>query len=151
MSCRAIIGSVCAFAVLCGCTRALAQPAPKKPSPIGTWEIQGLDTDKTTWTGTLIVTAGDKDTITATIDWTAKGGKRDGASGREILSVTYFPANRYLKMNGEKLERAEGMALGAYGVTLSEDGCRLEKGKWATFGLPGTWDGKRKAIDAAKP
>jgi pyruvate/2-oxoglutarate dehydrogenase complex dihydrolipoamide acyltransferase (E2) component len=40
---------------------------------------------------------------------------------------------------GEKLENANNIGLGTYIAELSEDGNRLDKGKWSSDGAPGGW------------
>ena len=133
--------AACLF--LTACASSQAEPATAKPSPVGAWKIQATDVEGTRWAGVMVLKTTDKGAIVGTIDWTATGGKFDGASGREHVSVTYFPGGRNFKMNGEKLADAKGITLGAYTAELSADGNLLVKGKWATVGLPGVWGARR--------
>lgn len=125
------------------CPDASAQPAAKKPSLVGSWEIKGQDTAKVKWTGALVLTTGDKGALAGHIDWSGS----DGTKGREIVRGSFDPATRILKLKGEKLERANGLTLGDYSAVLSEDGTRIEKGKWTTDAAPGGWEAKRLADD----
>lgn len=137
--------------VLTPCARTIAQSAPKAPGPVGTWEIKGADMGGTQWTGAMVLTMADKGAIVGHIDWSGSGGKYDGASGREHVRATYDSATRALKVKGERLERANKIGLGAYSAELSEDGARLEKGKWSDEDTTGKWAAKRTETGAKAP
>lgn len=112
--------SIALLVALAAGAPALAQPAPKKPSPIGSWTIRGLDTEKTTWTGTLILTTGDKGELVATIDWTAKGGKYDGASGRELRFGALEKAKVYYTIQVEKDGKTRSLKVKPDGSVIKE-------------------------------
>jgi pimeloyl-ACP methyl ester carboxylesterase len=135
--------------VLLACARADDPPGPKKPGPAGTWTIKGTDMDETEWTGKLVLRR-DKGALVGYINWSARGGKADGASGREYVRATYDPKTRLLKMTGERLQDANMIALGTYQAELSEDGSRLEKGGWSDAGS-GKWTAARRTRKPAPP
>lgn len=145
---RALTGALAVAAVLTLADGACvaAQEAPKEAGPAGTWEIKGADTGGIKWKGTLVLKKGEDGVLSGHIDWSGS----DGASGREHVRATFDPKTRILKLEGTKLERAEGaIDLGRYTAEMSEDGSRLEKGKWSDDGPPGRWTAKRS--DVARP
>lgn len=126
---------------------ALADVA-QEPTPAGTWTITGHDASQTTWTGLMALTIAADGSIAGHIDWSASGGRSDGASGREQVAAIYDPATRQLRLKGSALERARHLSLGSYAAEMSEDGNRLLNGKWSADGAPGGWEAKRDARDA---
>ncbi len=152
MSRKAIIGSAALVAgvlLWMAWARADDPPAPKRPGPVGTWEIKGTDTDETEWTGTLVLRR-KKGALVGYIDWSGKGGKGDGASGREFVRATYDPKTRQLKIAGQRVQDANRIGPGNYQAELSEDGSRLEKGEWSDAGN-GKWTARRTAKATRPP
>ncbi len=105
-----------------------------KRSPVGVWDIKGTDSANTEWIGTLVLTSGDKGALVGHIEWFGRGGDNDGAAGREYVSADYDRETRTLRLQGTKLEFATKLTLGTYRAVLTEDGKRLEKGRWKAEG-----------------
>src|SRR5689334_2310224 len=107
-------------------------------TPAGRWQIQGVATDGSMWRGDMLLTLADG-ALSGHIDWSAAG-----AAGREYISGAYDAKTRMLKLHGERLENARGLALGSYAAALSRDASRLEQGRWADSAELGQWAAVRQ-------
>lgn len=113
---------------------------PREPlSPAGRWQIQGVATDGSTWRGDMLLALADDGALSGHIDWSA-----EGAAGREYVGGTYDATKRVIKLHGERLENARGLALGSYAAALSRDASRLEQGRWADNAELGQWAAVRQ-------
>lgn len=108
-------------------------------TPEGSWEIHCTDSTKTKWVGAMVLTRGTNRGFPGHIDWTAKGGKYDGASGREHVRSIFDPKTRQLTIEGKRLEKSHNISLGNYAAELTEDGNQLVNGRRVGNDAPKNW------------
>ncbi len=118
-------------------TQSIAAP----PSPIGAWNLAGVDEASNNWIATVVLFHNINNVIVGYADWSAD----TGFGGREFLTATYNETNRILKFHGIKLKYPDGIVRGSYRATLSLDGNKLLNGKWSDFDptIPGKWVANR--------
>jgi hypothetical protein len=108
------------------CSRTIAEPIQRKEhTPVGVWDVRGVDAQNTEWIGTMVLLEGKKGGLVGHIDWSGS----NGCGGREYVDGSFDGKSRVLDMAGTKLEHARKIVLGKYKCELSEDGERL-KGRW---------------------
>jgi hypothetical protein len=112
-----------------------------KVSPIGVWDLKGLDDANTEWVATVVLTTAKDGALTGHIDWLGSNGH----CGREYVTASFNRKTGALKMRGTKVVFSDHVVRASYLAELSPDGSHLANGKWSDEdpNIPGTWSATR--------
>ena len=126
-------------------THAMAQSQQcQRVSPVGVWDLEGIDAADTKWIATVVLTKADGKGFAGHIDWLGS----NGSCGREYVTASIDRNTRTLKMTGVKVVFSDNIVPANYTAELAPDGLHLANGKWSNEGvaIPGTWSARRIAL-----
>ncbi len=110
-------------------------------SPIGVWDLTGVDSDNTRWIATVVIRRGKDARLHGHIDWLAD----DGTGGREYVDISFSADSRIVRLTGTKIVFSTTIARGSYVAKMSVDGASLA-GSWSSGfddAVPGNWSATR--------
>jgi hypothetical protein len=130
---------------LCSLALMSLSASPQLPTdvrtPVGVWNIKGVDDRGRTWIGTAVLIAGSQGTLRGHIDWLAS----NGSCGREHVVGRFDSTTRALQFTGRQTEYAVNLVPSNYLAYLSNDGLQLQNGRWGSGArvVPGGWSARR--------
>jgi len=121
----------------------------QKDSPLGVWDLKGLDSANTEWIATVVLTQAMDGARGGYIDWLGDNGH----SGREYITASFNGKTRLLKMIGTQVVFSKYIVRANYSAELSPDGLHLINGSWSDEdpAIPGTWSAIRIACEPVSP
>ena len=114
---------------------------PDSPTPIGVWDLRGAATNGSEWVATLVLGSDEVGGLAGYVDWIGS----TGSSGRESFEGAFDPETGVVSFVGTEVVFSDDIARCQYEAVLSEDGGRLEQGRWIGYdsAAPGSWHAER--------
>ncbi len=118
----------------------VGSPAFARTPKEGSWEVEGQDTTK--WLANMVLRSDKDKGYSGYFIWTAPEEK---LSGDELFVGKYDAKTNNLQLTGVEVRNRNGIAMGLYRATVSEDGKRLS-GFWGSsakeLAESGVWQAK---------